>query len=180
MEAPQEIKKREYCKNAPGTSQAAGIYAAILSRERVSLGHAYADKGVDYFMDAIEQAMKEHPGFTLEYIRSRRFSSDHCGFYPRPDQIPRMAKLGYYISCGGNVLDRSYPWLKLYGLQKYEEGIAPLKNLGDGGGGGGGGLGEGGRNSGHKGQDLLKGCGPPDSPKDPRRGDGGPKSGRGS
>ena len=133
MEAPQEIKKREYCKNAPGTSQAAGIYAAILSRERVSLGHAYADKGVDYFMDAIDQAMKEQPGFTLEYIRSRRFSSDHCGFYPRPDQIPRMAKLGYYISCGGNVLDRSYPWLKLYGLQKYEEWIAPIKNLVDGG-----------------------------------------------
>ncbi|MSO19730.1 MAG: hypothetical protein EXQ56_04590 [Acidobacteria bacterium] len=133
MEAPQEVKKREYCKNAPGTSQGAGIYAAILSRNRVALGHAYADKGVDYFMDAIEQGMKEQPWMTLDYVRSRRFSSDHCGFYPRPDQIPRMAKLGYLISCGGNVLDRSYPWLKLYGLQQYENRISPIKSLVDGG-----------------------------------------------
>jgi hypothetical protein len=133
MEAPQEVKKREYCKNAPGTSQGAGIYAAILSRERVALGHAYADKGVDYFLDAIEQAMREQPGFTLDYVRSRRFSSDHCGFYPRPDQIPRMAKLGYIVSCGGNVLDRSYPWLKLYGLQQYQNWIAPIRGLVEGG-----------------------------------------------
>lgn len=133
MEAPQEIKKREYCKDAPGTSQNQGIYAAILAHERVALGHAYADKAVDYFLDLIEKAMREQPGFTLEYIRSRRFSSDHCGFYPRPDQIPRMARLGYIVSCGGNVLDRSYPWLKLYGLTQYQEWVAPIKNLVDGG-----------------------------------------------
>jgi predicted amidohydrolase YtcJ len=134
MEAPQEIKKREYCKNAPGTSQGAGIYAAIISHQRVSLGHAYADKGVDYFLDQIEQAMKEFPGtFTLAYVRSKRYSSDHCGFYPRPDQIPRMARLGYYVSCGGNVLDRSYPWLKLYGLDRYQSWIAPIRSLVEGG-----------------------------------------------
>jgi predicted amidohydrolase YtcJ len=134
MEAPQEIKKREYCKNAPGTSQSEGIYSAIISHARVSLGHAYADKGVDYFLDSIEQAMKEFPNtFTLDYVRSKRYSSDHCGFYPRPDQIPRMAKLGYYVSCGGNVLDRSYPWLELYGLQRYEGWISPIKNLVEGG-----------------------------------------------
>ena len=71
-----------------------------------------------YFMDALEDAKKTDPTITLEYIRSRRFSSDHCGFYPRPEQIPRMAKLGMYISCGGNVLSRSYPWLETYGLKE--------------------------------------------------------------
>ncbi len=132
MEAPAEIKKREYCKNAPGTSQGAGIDAAIRSRERVALGHAYADKAVDYFLDAIEQAMREEPSFTLDYVRSRRFSSDHCGFYPRPAQIPRLARLGYIVSCGGNVLDRSYPWLELYGLQ-YQKWISPIRSLVEGG-----------------------------------------------
>lgn len=127
-----EIKKREYCKNAPGTSQGEGIYAALVSRERVSLGHAYADRGVDYFMDAIEKAMREEPSITLDYVRSRRFSSDHCGLYPRPDQIPRMARLGMIISCGGNVLDRTYPWLELYGMQ-YQKWISPIRSLLEGG-----------------------------------------------
>jgi predicted amidohydrolase YtcJ len=133
MEAPGDIKKREYCKNAPGTSQSDGIYAAIISHQRVSLGHAYADKGVDYFLDQIEQAIREEPSITLDYVRSRRFSSDHCGFYPRQDQIPRMARLGYIVSCGGNVLDRSYPWLKLYGLKIYENRISPIRSLVEGG-----------------------------------------------
>ena len=78
------------------------------------MGHAYADKAVDYFMDAIEHAMRDNPAITLDYIRSRRFTSDHCGFYPRKEQLPRMAKLGMMISCGGNVLSRSYPWLQKY------------------------------------------------------------------
>ena len=130
--APPETKKREYCKIAPGTSMAEGMYAAIVSRERVAVGHAYGDKGVDYFMDALERAMKEQPSFTLDYIRSRRFSSDHCGLYPRPDQIPRMKKLGMIISCGGNVLDRTYPWLKLYGME-YQKWISPIRSLVEGG-----------------------------------------------
>jgi predicted amidohydrolase YtcJ len=132
MEAPPEYKKREYCKNAPGTSQASGIWAALMSRNRVALGHAYADKGVDYFLDMIEKGMQEQPWMTLDYVKSRRYSSDHCGFYPRKDQIPRMAKLGYLISCGGNVLDRSYPWLNVYGMQ-YQNRLAPIKSLVDGG-----------------------------------------------
>ncbi len=130
--APPELKKREYCKATPATSMGAGMYAAILSRERVAIGHAYGDKGVDYFMDFIEQAMKEQPTLTLDYMRSRRFSSDHCGLYPRPDQIPRMAKLGMILSCGGNVLDRTYPWLEKYGMQ-YQKWISPIKSLVDGG-----------------------------------------------
>lgn len=130
--AKPELKKREYCKATPQTSMGAGMYAAILSRERVAIGHAYGDKGLDYFMDFIEQAIKEQPSLTLDYMRSRRFSSDHCGIYPRPDQIPRMAKLGMILSCGGNVLDRTYPWLEVYGMQ-YQKWISPIKSLIDGG-----------------------------------------------
>lgn len=130
--AKPELKKREYCKATPKTSMGQGMYAALQSRERVAIGHAYGDKGVDYFMDFLDQLMKEQPAMDLNYVRSRRFSSDHCGFYPRPDQIPRMAKFGMIISCGGNVLDRSYPWLELYGMQ-YQNWVSPIKGLIDGG-----------------------------------------------
>lgn len=130
--AKPELKKREYCKATPKTSMGAGMYAAIISHERVAIGHAYGDKGLDYFMDFLDQAIKEQPSITLDYIKSRRFSSDHCGLYPRPDQIPRMAKFGMILSCGGNVLDRTYPWLELYGMQ-YQKWISPIKSLIDGG-----------------------------------------------
>jgi predicted amidohydrolase YtcJ len=128
MEAPKEVKDREWCRNAPGTALSRTILSGILAKERVVAGHAYADKGVDYMMDAVEKAMEMDPQITLEYVRSRRFSSDHCGFYPRPDQLPRMARLGWYISCGGNVLSRSYPWLERYGL-RYANWVAPIKSL---------------------------------------------------
>jgi predicted amidohydrolase YtcJ len=128
MEAPKEVKDREWCRNAPGTPLAKAILVAILAKARVAVGHAYGDKGVDYVMDAIDEAMKQDPTITLDYVRSRRFSSDHCGFYPRPAQMPRMANFGWYMSCGGNVLSRSYPWLKQYGMQ-YASWIAPIKSL---------------------------------------------------
>ena len=132
MEAPPEIKEREYCRDTPGSATGKAVLTAVLSKERVAAGHAYGDKAVDYFMDTLEEAMTLDPTITLDYIRSRRFSSDHCGFYPRPDQIPRMARLGMMISCGGNVLSRSYPWLERYGMQ-YANWISPVKSLIDGG-----------------------------------------------
>ena len=128
MEGPAELKEREWCRNAPGSAFAKGVLSAILARGRIATGHAYGDKGVDYLMDSVEEAMEIDPTITLEYVRSRRFSSDHCGFYPRPDQMPRMANLGWWISCGGNVLSRSYPWLEQYGMQ-YAKWISPVKSL---------------------------------------------------
>jgi hypothetical protein len=128
MEGPPEVKEREWCRNAPGSAFAKGVLSAILARGRIATGHAYGDKGVDYLMDTVDEAMQLDPTITLDYVRSRRFSSDHCGFYPRPDQMPRMANLGWWISCGGNVLSRSYPWLEQYGMQ-YEKWISPVKSL---------------------------------------------------
>lgn len=132
MEAPKEQKDREWCRNGPGTAFGKAVLTALLAKERVAVGHAYGDKGVDYFMDALEEAMKLDPTITLDYIRSRRFSSDHCGFYPRPAQIPRMARLGMIISCGGNVLTRSYPWVERYG-NHYANWISPIKSMLKGG-----------------------------------------------
>jgi predicted amidohydrolase YtcJ len=132
MEAPPEVKAREWCRNEPGTVFAKAIYTIIRSRERLTVGHAYGDKGIDYIMDTVDQVMKDEPSITKDYIRSRRFSSDHCGFYPRPAQIPRLKDLNWIISCNGAFINRSTPYLKIYGEQ-YGQWISPIKSLIDGG-----------------------------------------------
>ena len=80
-------------------------------------------------MDIMDQVMREDPAaFTPDYMRSRRFSADHCGFYPRQDQLPRMKRLGMIISCDAMFLDRSAPWLKVYGMDKANR-IAPIHSM---------------------------------------------------
>jgi predicted amidohydrolase YtcJ len=132
MEAPPEVKAREWCRNAPGTVFAQAIYTIIRSRERLTVGHAYGDKGIDYIMDTIDQVMKDDPSITKDYIRSRSFSSDHCGFYPRPAQMPRLKDFNWIISCNGAFINRSTPYLNIYGEQ-YGKWISPIKGLLDAG-----------------------------------------------
>jgi predicted amidohydrolase YtcJ len=132
MEAPQEVKKREWCRNAPGTAFEKGIYTAIRSHERLTVGHAYGDKGIDYIIQTIDRVMKDDPTITLDYIRSRRFSADHCGFWPRPAQLPELKKLNWIVSCNGSYINRSTPWVKVYGEQ-YGKWISPVKSLIDAG-----------------------------------------------
>ena len=132
MEAPQEIKERELCRIEPGNIYAETTYKAILARHRLTVGHIYADKALDHFMDEIDRAINDDPSITLEYIRSRHFTSDHCGFYPRPSQIPRIAKYGMIIACNPGFLDRSAPWLNDYS-DFYANWISPFKSLVAGG-----------------------------------------------
>ena len=132
MEAPKEIKDQERCLLQPGNDYAKAIHSALMSHLRFVVNHDYGDKTIDYVMDIIEQVMKEDPAFTLEHVRALRISSDHCGFYPRAAQIPRMKKLGMIISCDSMFVNRSAPWLKVYGLDKANR-IAPIKDMIDGG-----------------------------------------------
>jgi predicted amidohydrolase YtcJ len=125
MEAPPELKAKEDCIIQPGNEYWKAVYSAIRSRYRYVVNHTWGDKGVDYVMDIIDQVMKENPSFTLDFVRSERYSSDHCGFYPAPSQLPRMAKLGWYISCDAFALTRSAPYLQIY-TGNYAGRIAPL------------------------------------------------------
>ncbi len=129
MEAPKAIKDMEFCQNAEGSPMFKATKTAIANYQRVNVGHAYADKGVEYFMDSIDAAMKENSAITLDYIKSRRLTTDHCGFYPSIEQLPRMGKFGMYISCGGNVLSRSFFWIGDTKYPKiYIKRIAPIKS----------------------------------------------------
>jgi predicted amidohydrolase YtcJ len=129
MEAPMQHKELEFCQNGPGTRQYESTKTAIANYQRVSVGHAQGDKGVDYFMDAVEDAMRENPTLTLDYIRSRRLTSDHCDFYPRIDALPRMAKLGMMISCDAATLTGSMDWIGV-GMYPpiYIKQIAPIRS----------------------------------------------------
>ena len=129
MEAPQQHKELEFCQNGPGTRQYESTKTAITHYQRVGVGHAQGDRGVDYFMDAVEEAMRENPVLTLDYIRSRRLTSDHCDFYPRIDALPRMAKLGMMISCDAATLTGSMEWIGP-GMYPpiYTKQIAPIRS----------------------------------------------------
>ena len=79
-------------------------------------------------MDVVERVIESNPGITLEYIQSRRLTADHCGFYPNQGQLARIKKLGIVLSCDPNFLNRSYPWLSVYGMDKANR-IGPIKSL---------------------------------------------------
>jgi len=132
LDLPKELKEREICRIAPGKTHGEGLYAALAAGQRVAVGHVFGDKAVDMFLDMIEKAIAEEPGVSLESVRAHRMTSDHCGLYPRPDQIPRMKKLGIMLSCGSNMLDRTQPWLELYGEDK-AGWISPIKSILQGG-----------------------------------------------
>jgi predicted amidohydrolase YtcJ len=132
MEAPPEYKQQEYCIIEEDNHYGRAVYTALRSRYRYAVNHDYGDKGVDIVMDIMEKVIKENPDITLDFMRSQRITSDHCGFYPRPNQVPRMKNLGMIISCNPNFINRSTPWLQVYG-DKAAEYIAPFKNLVDGG-----------------------------------------------
>lgn len=127
MEGPPDAKKREWCKNRPGTAFEKGVYNALRSHERIAVGHLFGDKGLDYLIQTMERAMKDDPTLTVDYYRSRHFSTDHCGFYPRPEQLPVLKKYEFQLSCNGNIVNRSLPWLKVYG-QQYAKWIVPVKS----------------------------------------------------
>ena len=132
MEAPKEFKDQERCVLQPGNAYAKAIYAALRSRLRFVVNHDYGDKTMDYVMDIMEQIVQENPGITMDYIRSLRLTGDHCGFYPRKAQIARMKDLGMMISCAPRMINRSAPWLKVYG-DRYADRITPIKSMLDGG-----------------------------------------------
>lgn len=132
MEAPPEDKAKEQCILQPGNDYARAIYAGVMSRYRFVVNHSWGDKGIDYVMDIVDQVLKDNPDVTLDFIRSRRMSSDHCGFYPRAEQLPRMRRLGWMVSCSAGALSRSAPYLKIYGADKAAQ-ISPIKSIIDAG-----------------------------------------------
>ena len=94
--------------------------------------HTAGDKALDLTLDAIEKG-SARAGYSLEQIRAKRHSIDHCTMNPRPDQIPRLKKLGIIMSCAPKYIEDASPRiLRDYG-EKYLTWVAPVKSLIDAG-----------------------------------------------
>jgi len=133
MNAAPGIKATEKCYAQEGGPYYDAIYTAIRSRLRYNINHVMGDRSLDFFMDIVEKAMEDDPSLDLEYIRSRRLSADHCGWYPRLDQIPRMAKLNMHFSCASKEIDDQGAFIpKIYGEQ-YANRIGPIRSMLEGG-----------------------------------------------
>jgi predicted amidohydrolase YtcJ len=132
MEAPPKFKAQEKCFLQPGNQYAKAIHTALANRYRYIVNHVYGDKAVDYVMDIMDQVIEENSEITLDYMRNLRMTSDHCGFYPRKEQLARMARFNWIPSCDVAFINRSYPWLAVYGNDKANR-IAPMKSIIDAG-----------------------------------------------
>ena len=132
MEAPAKFKDAEQCFLQPGNRYAKAIHTALSNRYRYVVNHVYGDKPMDYLMDIMDQVIEENPEITLDFMRSQRITADHCGFYPRKEQLPRMANFKMVLSCDIRFVNRSYPWLAVYGNQ-HANRIAPMKSINDAG-----------------------------------------------
>jgi predicted amidohydrolase YtcJ len=128
MNPAPEFKSREKCILEPGSEYERAIAASLGSYQRYVVNHVYGDKAMDTFMDIVDRAIENTPGITLEYVRERRMTADHCGFYPRQEQLPRLKRLNIVLSCDPMFMDRSYPWLQVYGEDKANR-IGPAKSL---------------------------------------------------
>ena len=133
MDASPKINALQKCYAEPGGPYNEAIYTAIRQRLRYVVNHVMGDKSMDQFMDIIDRAMKDDPGITLDYIRSLRLSADHCGWFPRGDQIERMAKLNIQLSCGPKEIDDQGSFIpKIFG-EKYANRIGPMASVFKGG-----------------------------------------------
>jgi predicted amidohydrolase YtcJ len=130
MDAAPEYKSQEKCILEPGSEYERAVATSLASYQRYVVNHVYGDKAVDTFLDIVDRAIENTPGITEDYIRERRLTADHCGFYPRQEQLPRIKRLGIVLSCDPMFMDRSYPWLDVYGQDKANR-IGPAKSLVD-------------------------------------------------
>ncbi len=136
MEGRAEVKAMQVCKatsDRNGPSMIQGMYWAVRNRHRLALGHSSGDKAVDFIMDEIEQAIKDDPGISLEYVRSRHYTTDHCTYYPRPAQIPRLARLGFVVSCQGDLDNRVQFLERNFNRDVYQTWLSPIKSMVDAG-----------------------------------------------
>ncbi len=129
-----EVKSRELVLMTPERRKAyfQFIEDSVAAGQRFANSHTAGDQALELTLDAIEKG-SQRAGLSLEEIRAKRHVIDHCTMNPRPDQIPRLKKLGIMMSCAPKYIENtSERVLRDYG-ERYVSWIAPAKSLIDGG-----------------------------------------------
>ena len=107
-------------------------FVPAASGQRFVNSHTAGDQTLDITLDAIEKG-STRAGLSLEEIRAKRHAIDHCTMNPRPDQIPRLKKLGIIMSCSPKYIEAtSARIMRDYG-EEYINWVAPVKSLIDAG-----------------------------------------------
>lgn len=88
----------------PNDVKRQALFEGIKAGNRVTGTHTGGDLAADHMLDVIEEASKA-AGMTLEQIRAKHHTIDHCTFSPRPDQIERAKRLNILWSCGANFIE---------------------------------------------------------------------------
>ena len=124
------IKAMEQCWAEPGGPYYDAIYTAVKSRLRYVINHNNGDKGLTQFMDILDRVMKEDPSMDLNYMRSRRFTSDHCPYYPTQEQLPRIKQFNMQFSCNAGELssEHGYSIGRIYS-ESYANRVGPMNSL---------------------------------------------------
>jgi predicted amidohydrolase YtcJ len=114
--------------NDPEYHDAEVIKMAAKYGYRISGMHVAGDRGLDEFMDIVEQAAKEYPA-----VLQARYSADHC-LIVHDDLIQRAKKLNIMFSCAPKYL---YGGAKsgvgamkvLYGEEDAGNSVIPFKSM---------------------------------------------------
>ena len=126
--SPRAGQSSRPCAYERGGNVWNSLFKLVKAGGRLIGSHETGDKDVDLIMDLIEEASAEG-GLTPEEIRSKRHTADHMALWPRPDQIPRLKKLG--MITGGterNVVLGSPLAMRDYG-ERVVEWIVPRGSL---------------------------------------------------
>lgn len=133
IDAPERVKQHESCNLEPGHEGRRVKEDIVRSGGRIAAMHSGGDRDIDYLLDVIEQ-QSAAAGLSLEQIRERRHSFDHASGAPRPDQIPRIKRLGMMVSMLNTMLwennrayDTSYR-VKNYG-EEYAHWAVPRRSV---------------------------------------------------
>jgi predicted amidohydrolase YtcJ len=137
LPASERVKAMENCTLEPGDDGRRVKEDIVRSGGRVGAMHSGGDLDIDHLLDIVEEQSRA-AGYTLEQIREKRHAFDHASGAPRPDQIPRIKRLGMMVSMINTVIwenrtayNTSYR-LRNYG-EEYLNYAVPRKSVTDAG-----------------------------------------------
>jgi predicted amidohydrolase YtcJ len=127
IEARPEIKEREVLRNR------VQYIKDFTSRGlRWANTHIAGDRTLDVALDMVEEG-SAMAGMSEEQIRAMRHGSDHCRVNPRPDQLPRLKKLGIIMSCAPKYIQGDGPKVASDYGEEYLSWVVPMRSIIEGG-----------------------------------------------
>ena len=127
IEARPEVKEREVLRNR------VQYIKDFTSRGlRWANTHIAGDRTLDIALDMVEEG-SAMAGMSDEQIRDMRHGSDHCRVNPRPDQLPRLKKLGIIMSCAPKYIQGDGPDVASDYGEEYLSWVVPMRSIIEGG-----------------------------------------------